>query len=37
MTTPVAITFDVPDLDGLGQRKGRIALICDGASPAALI
>ena len=34
MTTPVAITFDTPALEGLGQRKGRIALICDGAAPA---
>lgn len=34
MTTPVAITFDAPDLEGLASRKGRIALIAEGAAPA---
>jgi leucyl aminopeptidase len=34
MTNPVAITFAAPDLEVIGQRAGRIALIADGTAPA---
>lgn len=34
MSHPVAIAFTAPDLEGLGARTGRIALLAEGGRPA---